>query len=108
MSLEHRSNEQVRAILGARLRSVRKSRGATQTELGERAGLSRPTVSALERGQDVNLDTFLSVLRSLDLLDSLDIAVAEPGISPMAELKRQRNVTPPPSDTQTWQWGDEQ
>jgi len=111
MDIEHRSNEQVRALLGARLRAFRKSRGLSQTDLADRAGLSRPTISALERGNDVNLDSFLSVLRAFDLLDALNVTVPEPASSPMTELAQRsspRDQTSRSSPkTNDWIWGDQ-
>lgn len=110
MELDHRSNEQVRGILGERLRALRKSRGLTQTELAEQAGLSRPTVSTLERGNDVSLDSFLSVLRALDLLDALDVTVPEPARSPIGELaerSRRGNSRVAPPTSAIWAWGDQ-
>lgn len=107
MSLAQLSNEHVRAELGNRVRKVRKSRRLTQADVAERAGLSRPTVSMFERGNDVSLDSFLSIFRALDLLDTLDAAVVEPGVSPMAELT---GTSSPPSGSQgaaLWSWGDE-
>jgi len=111
MHLEQRSNDQVRVVLGKRLRGLRRSRGFTQAELAERAGLSRPTISTLERGKDVNLDSFLSVLRALELLDVLDASLPEPAVSPMGELERfsrRRRVSGDPTPALSeWAWGDE-
>jgi len=108
MQIEDLSNERVRALLGSRLRASRKSRGLSQTELAERAGLSRPTVSTLERGNDVSLDTFLSVLRALDLLDALDVTVPEAAPSPIRELSQQaRRREPVPTPASDWVWGDQ-
>ncbi|NCT91964.1 helix-turn-helix transcriptional regulator [Cellulomonas sp. APG4] len=51
------------AALGAALRHVRRSRGLTQTELGDRIGASRPTVSRMDRGSEtVSLGTVLDVV----------------------------------------------
>jgi transcriptional regulator with XRE-family HTH domain len=63
------------------IRAARKQRGWNQTELAERANVSRGVVQKLEegRGTTVNLDTVLSLLRTL----SLDLTV-EPR---SAELK---------------------
>ena len=111
MSFDHHSNDQVRQRVGDRLRAQRRSRGLTQQDLAELAGLSRPTVSTLERGNDVSLDSFLSVLRALGLLDGLDTAVPEPAVSPMGELQqrsRSRAATPTDPVTRQWVWGDEQ
>ncbi len=66
----------------------------------------------MERGNDVSLDSFLSILRALDLLDSLSLAFPEPGVSPISELnesadsRTSRRATP--SGSTTWTWGDEQ
>ena len=110
MDLNERSNDQIRAVLGTRLRAFRKSRGLTQADLASRSGLSRPTVSTIERGNDVSLDSFLSVLRALDLLDALDVTVPEPATSPMGELaprhRRDSTARTATPDT-TWVWGDE-
>lgn len=110
MTLNHRSNEQLRELLGVRLRAFRKSRGLTQAEIAERSGLSRPTVSALERGNEVGLDSFLSVLRALDLLDALDITVPEPALSPIGELPRRSGTVSSvrgEGRAPDWSWGDE-
>lgn len=108
MEFHERSNDLVRAELGTRLRAVRKSRGLNQTQLAERSGLSRPTVSTLERGNEVGLDSFLCILRALDLIDALDAAVPVPGISPMAELTgRAVGGAPRTTVSPGWSWGDE-
>ncbi len=107
VSLAQVSNEHVRAELGNRVRKVRKSRRLTQADVAERAGLSRPTVSLFERGKEVSLDSFLSIFRALDLLDALDAAVVEPGISPMAELTGTSLPASAGHGVALWSWGDE-
>lgn len=107
MGLAQLSNAHVRGELGKRVRAIRKSRRLNQTQVAEQAGLSRPTVSMFERGNDVSLDSFLSILRALDLLDLLDAAVVEPGISPMAELTGGARSTSNGTGSALWSWGDE-
>lgn len=110
MSLTEQPNEQIRHRLGQRLRAARRSRSLTQAELAARAGISRPTLSAVECGKDVSLDTFLSVLRELDLLGGLDIAVPEAIVSPISELKRNSRSRADRRDANrstAWTWGDE-
>jgi hypothetical protein len=66
----------------------------------------------MERGNDVSLDSFLSILRALDLLDTLSRAFPEPGVSPISELndsagsRATRRATS--SGSAAWTWGDEQ
>lgn len=100
------SNTHVRMALGERVRAHRKARKLTQQQLADRAGLSRPTLSNLERGHDVSLDSFLSVLRALDLLGALDAAVLAPAPSPIEALAERRGRVKPAS-TKGWAWGDE-
>lgn len=101
--ISHQSNAQVRHVLGRRIRAHRRGRQQTQQALADSAGISRPTLSKLERGHDVNVDSLLSTLRALDLLDGLDLAIAEPAESPIEALGVRRTTTEPTG----WTWGDE-
>lgn len=99
------STPHIRRELGDRLRAHRKVRRLSQQALADRAGISRPTLSSLERGHEVTLDSLISVLRALDLLDTLDAALASPPQSPIEALgggkKSNRHARP------SWTWGDE-
>jgi HTH-type transcriptional regulator / antitoxin HipB len=50
------------AELGQRIRSLRLEKGLDQTELAERLGVTRMTISRLERGESVSVDTALRAL----------------------------------------------
>lgn len=53
--------------LGAVIQRQRRTRGLTQTELGERAGLRQATISQIERGENARLESLLAVLAALNL-----------------------------------------
>jgi HTH-type transcriptional regulator/antitoxin HipB len=54
--------------IGNLVRRARKSRGWSQTQLGEKAGLRQETISLIETGNPATkLDTILAVLAALDL-----------------------------------------
>jgi HTH-type transcriptional regulator/antitoxin HipB len=54
--------------IGNIIRSARKKRGQSQSQLGERAGLRQETISLIETGHPAaRLDTILAVLAALDL-----------------------------------------
>jgi transcriptional regulator with XRE-family HTH domain len=79
-----------RAILreiGRRLRRRRLDKNWSQNELAERSGLSRTTVSDLEREGTVSLLTVVQVLRALDELDGLDGFLPDSGPSPLELAK---------------------
>lgn len=65
----------------------------TQDDLATAAGLSRSTLSLLERGETVSLTTLLQVLRVLNLLDEIMSAFAiYEAISPLALAKLQNET----------------
>jgi HTH-type transcriptional regulator/antitoxin HipB len=54
--------------IGNLVRSARKRRGWSQTQLGERTGLRQETISLIETGNPATrLETILAVLAALDL-----------------------------------------
>ncbi|MFV0494094.1 helix-turn-helix transcriptional regulator [Mycobacterium sp.] len=50
------------AALGRAIRDARRGRGLQQADLAERLGVSRMTVSRMERGDSVSVDTALRAL----------------------------------------------
>jgi HTH-type transcriptional regulator/antitoxin HipB len=48
--------------LGEAIRRARRQRGLTQAELGDRLGVGRMTVSRLEKGESVSVETALRAL----------------------------------------------
>ena len=63
--------------LGRQIALARREQGHTQSQLAEIAGLSRQTISALERG-DLTALGVRKVLRLLDVLD-LDLVLRQAG-----------------------------
>jgi len=55
----------------------RKIRGWSQDKLAEEAGISQPTVSRLEDGKDVSLDSLRKIYQALGLPFLLDIYTRE-------------------------------
>ncbi|MGB6005587.1 MAG: helix-turn-helix transcriptional regulator [Ornithinimicrobium sp.] len=53
--------------LGAVIREARKERGWSQTELGEKSGVSRPTIARAESDSDVTTATLAKIAEALGL-----------------------------------------
>jgi transcriptional regulator with XRE-family HTH domain len=82
--------------IGHFIKEKRLERNQTQQQLARDAGISRSTLSLLEKGEVVTLATLLQVLRVLDQLKVLDVFTIRPVISPMQvaemEMKLRRRA----------------
>ena len=77
--------------VGRRIAFLRRSSQIKQEELAEKAGISRYALSRLENGAGgIRLESFLSVLRSLNVLNRLSVVLPEPTLTPiqLVELKK--------------------
>lgn len=75
--------------IGARLKTRRISRGLKQQELAEESGVGVSTIAKIESGQSVAFSLLISVMRTLDLLENLDLLVPEQKPSPLELLRTQ-------------------
>lgn len=73
--------------IGAFVKHHRMEQNKTQYNLANAAGISRSTLSLLERGETVTLATLIQVLRVLDILHIMDAFVVQQSISPLALAK---------------------
>ena len=96
-------------LVGPRLRSVRKGRGVTLTDLAERTGISKSTLSRLENGQRrPSLELLLPLAQSYRV--PLDDLVGAPEVGdPRVRLKPRRvngrmvlPLTRQPNGVQAW------
>ena len=75
--------------LGARLKAYRISRGVKQQELAMESGVGVSTIAKIESGKSVTFSLLISVIRTLGLLENIDLLVPEQKPSPMELLKMQ-------------------
>ena len=113
----------VLAELGRRLARHRLERNWTQAEMAAEAGLGQATVQRAERGESIQMTSMVKLLRTLELLGALDLAVPESIDLPIARLEREqrklrrrasgrsggRGGARPAGESaeQPWRWGDE-
>lgn len=82
-------------VIGDFVKHHRLQQNKTQGDIAGDAGISRSTLSLLEKGETVTVATLVQVLRALDLLRIMDIFKIQRQISPIAlakleQQKRQR------------------
>ena len=87
--------------IGRFVKEKRLELNKTQDTLAHAAGISRSTLSLLEKGETVTLATLLQVLRVLDQLHILDVFSVQPTVSPIQlakiELKKRKRASGTPS-----------
>ncbi|MFM2047558.1 MAG: hypothetical protein RI955_104 [Bacteroidota bacterium] len=72
------------------LKQMRLNKNISQTELANKSGISRITISRMEIGKAINLLTMIQVLRALDELDLINEFIKEPEISPVMLMEAQQ------------------
>lgn len=76
--------------IGAFIRHHRMKQNRTQNELASAAGISRSTLSLLERGETVTVATLIQVLRVLDQLNIMSVFEIKETVSPLALARQQK------------------
>ncbi len=93
------------AELGRRLALARKTRGMSQQELADAAGIGVATLRRIEGGNDSQLGSWIKALGALDLIDAVDQLLPEEIRSPMADVKaasKRRRAGEPEEPTDPW------
>lgn len=85
------SDKAIAEYIGAFVKHHRMEQNKTQHELATAAGISRSTLSLLERGETVTVATLIQVLRILDQLMVLNAFEINETISPLALAKLQKD-----------------
>lgn len=76
--------------IGAFVKHHRLRQNKTQDSVAEEAGISRSTLSLLERGETVTILTLMQILRVLDQLHVMNAFRVDETISPIALAKLEK------------------
>lgn len=93
--------------LGERLARIRKQQGYAQPALAEEAGIGVATLRRIEGGQDSQLESWLKLLKALNIAAAIDALLPEEFNSPMAEAHGSAKKRKKPSSSSGIVWGDE-
>lgn len=96
------SDQALTANIGAFVKHHRLEQNKTQEVLSHEAGISRSTLSLLERGETVTLATLIQVLRVLDQLQVMDAFEVRERISPLALAKAEQGKRKRARNTKTY------
>ena len=81
------SDKALMETIGTFIKHHRLNQNKTQTDVSRAAGISRSTLSLLERGETVSLSTVIQTLRVLDILYIMDVFKIQEQISPIEFAK---------------------
>lgn len=84
------SDKAIAIQIGSFIKHQRIAQNKTQDVLAKAAGISRSTLSLLERGETVTLATFIQVLRVLDQLHFLEHFTIQEFVSPILLAKQEK------------------
>lgn len=103
------SDDALAKQVGIFIKHHRLEQNKTQDLVAEAAGISRSTLSLLERGEPVTLSTLIQVLRTLDQLQVMEAFTIQQSISPIAlakaekaKRKRARNTITKNEEESNW------
>lgn len=85
------SDKALMETIGTFVQHHRLNQNRSQNDVAESAGISRSTLSLLERGGKISLNSLIQVLRVLDLLHIMDVFKVKNEISPIEYAKLQKN-----------------
>jgi transcriptional regulator with XRE-family HTH domain len=85
------SDKSLMEIIGKFVQHHRLIQNKSQSNVAKDAGISRSTLSLLERGEKVALSSLIKILRVLDLLYVIDVFKVKEEISPIEYAKIQKN-----------------
>ena len=80
------------AYIGTFVKHHRLEQNKTQDDLAHAAGISRSTLSLLERGETVTLATLIQVLRVLDQLHVMEVFSVQKTVSPLLLAKMEKEA----------------
>ncbi|MCD6068089.1 MAG: transcriptional regulator, family [Bacteroidetes bacterium] len=81
------SDSAVLRELGSFIKETRLKKNYTQSDLAEKAGMHRVSLSEFEQGLRGSLTAFIQLLRALNELETLDVFIRSADISPLEMAK---------------------
>ncbi|MFK7958289.1 MAG: helix-turn-helix domain-containing protein [Lysobacterales bacterium] len=104
------SSASVEQALSERIEAIRLRRNITQSRLAREAGVSRSTITRLvQEGKGISLDSFIRILKALQLAQNLEMLLPDTGLNPVEELEKERRPSRQRArarkkDQKTWTW----
>lgn len=97
--------------LGKKIKIYRIMKGMSQQDIEEKTGISKRSISRLEQGESVQLETLFKILLALNLGENIEMLVPDQTKRPSFYLEKRDN-TPmrvrKKVEKKEFKWGDEE
>ena len=96
--------------LGQRIKLYRIMKEMSQQDLEDETGVSKRSISSLEQGQSVQLETLFKILLALDLGENIETLVPDQAARPSYYLKKSDGMpcrVRKKPQKRDFKWGDE-
>lgn len=105
------NNKSILKELGSRIKDTRIQLGLKQADMAVKAGVSPATMQRIENGACNSIDSILNVLRSLNLLENINLLIPEYEI-PLEDIvkkakKKKRVRNKEEQQSEEWVWGED-
>lgn len=106
------SISEIEAEIGRRIEAIRLGGNISQSQLASEAGISRRTITRLENGEGISVETLIRIMRALNLADRLEALLPDPNIRPIDRVRlkgkqRQRARPSAEKSSSDWTWGSD-
>lgn len=104
------SNKEYLQMIGKRIKLYRVYSGISQKELEEKSGISIRTISRLESGKSIQLESFVKVLVALDLSENIELIIPDQSKRPSMYLEKassKQRASKKKTKLEKFKWGDE-
>lgn len=101
------SNSEILSEIGIRIKDNRINQGLTQKDLSDKTGLSLKTISNMENGKDFGFDSFLRVLKVLNIVENIEYIINEQKIRPNDTIPYDRKRYRKKDEGNSFVWGED-
>ena len=99
-------------LIGDRIKQYRVNAGISQKDLEEMSGVSVRSISRLEQGTSIQLESFIKILYALNLENNIDLLIPDQTKRPSFYLKKsekpRQRVRKKENTNSSFKWGDEE
>ena len=106
------NHQEYQKLIGERIKQYRVNAGISQKDLETESGVSVRSISRLEQGASIQLESFIKILSALNLDKNIDLLIPDQTKRPSFYLKNsekpKQRVRKKEGSTEKFKWGDEE